>query len=320
MSDWKDRNQEHFDATASEYDQHNRADEMTTKGANAIAAEFKAVNPNHQEARAFEFGIGTGLVAVKLAPSVKSILGVDISEEMLKQVQKKIEDPANAAVASKIQTVQHLVTDEAPLPEALLKDNVVSAGGQGFDLVYTNMVMHHVENAPKVIQSIVQHFVKKESGWFFMVDIQYVKGISEIWHKLVRELFHAPKEGEGEGHHHHHHHHHHGHGHDHGHAHAHGHEHGKEHGDGHHGHHHHHHQHHHHHHEEGEGATKGKRHEVADIVPYSSGFKDDDLRQWFTEAGLVDIVVKTGFTMEFFVPSMNKEVSFQYVIAGGRRA
>ncbi|KAF9978812.1 hypothetical protein BGZ73_000081 [Actinomortierella ambigua] len=299
MSNWKDRNQEHFDATASEYDQHNHAEEMTTKGANAILEEYKLVNPNHQEASAFEFGIGTGLVAVKLAPSIKSILGVDISEEMLKQVQKKLEDPANAAIASKITTVQHLVTDSDPLPAALLKDNVVSAGGKGFDLVYTNMVMHHVDDAPKVLKSIVQHFVKKESGWFFMVDIQYVEGVSELWHKIAREVFHGSKDGEN-GHHHHHHHHH-------GHGHAHSHEHGHGHGHG------------HHHHEQGEGA-KGKRHAVADIVTYNAGFKDADLQQWLTDAGLVDIVVKTGFTMEFNVTSMEKKVPFQYVVAGGRRA
>ncbi|KAG0238961.1 hypothetical protein BGW41_007977 [Actinomortierella wolfii] len=300
MSDWKDRNQEHFDATAGGYDKRKRAEEMGLNAATAVIEAYKAVNPNHQEARAFELGIGTGLAACKIARSVKSVLGVDISEGMLKQVQKKLEDPANADIASKIQTVQHLITDSDPLP-AQFKNELVSAGGPGFDLVYTTMVLHHIDNAAETIRSVVNHFVAKGSGWFFMVDFQYVEGVSELWHKISRES------GAGHHEHLHHHEHDHGHGHDHAHAHGHGHGHGHDHAHGHgHGH-------------EGE-SPKGKVHAVEDIVPHSHGFKDDDLRQWLTDAGLVDIVVKTSYVMEFYVPIKEKNIPFQFVLAGGRRA
>ncbi|KAF9978813.1 hypothetical protein BGZ73_000082 [Actinomortierella ambigua] len=283
MTNFEDRNQAHFDATASKYETNPFADILSTKCVNTIVGAYKAVNPEHQQARVFEFGIGTGLVAFKIAPFVKSIVGVDISESMLEQVSKKQQDPLYADVASKITTIRHHVKDEDPYPAATAE---AAAVGQGFDLVYSSAVMHHIENAPGMIKTLVKNFVKAGSGWFYIVDFQHEEDMANRWEKVVNEVFHA------------------GNGHAHGHAHT----------------------HHHHHHldQKGEHAhnghqAKGEVQKISDIVPHTEGFKDDDLRRWLSDAGLVDIHVQRGFSQEFFIPSEGKELPIHFVLAAGRR-
>ncbi|KAG0233874.1 hypothetical protein BGW42_007081 [Actinomortierella wolfii] len=279
MTDAKSHNEEFYNSAATKYDANQYSEELCTKASKAVLDAYIAVNPSHQEARVLEFGIGTGLVAVKIAPFIDSMLGIDISEEMLNQVHKKLSDPKYAAIAPKIQTVQHSVTMDTPLPPSYPNRDrdVISSDGQqdqGFDLVYSTQVIHHVDNPPEMIHTLVKNFVKRGTGWFFLVDNEHEDGTQEYFHKVAHEVFRFENND---------------HGHDHGHAH-------------------------------GHGNNAHKEFKFTDVVPHDTGFRHEDLHRWLTEAGLVDIQIKHTHTVEFYLPSEDKNVPFKFLIAGGRRA
>jgi SAM-dependent methyltransferase len=76
---------------------------------------------------AFEFGCGTGLITLRLAPRVRSVLGVDSSEGMLAVLNQKIA----AAQAANVQT-RRVDLAQGDRLEGL------------YDLVVISMVLHHI--------------------------------------------------------------------------------------------------------------------------------------------------------------------------------
>ncbi|KAF9583069.1 hypothetical protein BGW38_010316, partial [Lunasporangiospora selenospora] len=175
--------------------------ELTVKGSEIIIREFRAStsDENVKNATVLDFGCGTGLSALIVAKEVKHLVGLDASEGMLKQFNEKVNsNPDHANVKGKIQTIEHLVTNESPLPEPER-----TQFSEGFDLVYSSYVMHHIDDVDGVVKAIANNLVKEKTGWFIVLDFLG---------------------GHGHGH---------AHGHGHGHVHAHGHAHEHSHGHGH---------------------------------------------------------------------------------------
>jgi len=243
-----------------------------------------------------------GLCALFAAPQVKHVLGVDASKGMLGFLNQKLTTQAEFAdlrAQEKVHTVCHLVTDASPLPEPELSRYVTGAESEGgFDLVYSNFVMHHIEDVQGLINTLSQKLVKKD-GWLIICDFE--------------GLFSHNGHGHGHGHGDHHHHH------------AEGdkkHEHGE-------GHEHHHHQHHHHHDEKkteegvkGESLTadhfrdeNGK--ELA-YVAHKAGFTLEGFEETMRKAGLVDVKAVHSFGMDREVHG--KMVWTDVFVAMGRRA
>lgn len=86
-----------------------------------------------------DFGAGTGLIAGKLAPHVKHILAVDISQAMLDQLAKKPELEGKVEIFC-----QNIL--EKPL-------------GREVDLVVSAMAMHHVEDTLALLKAILGHLL-----------------------------------------------------------------------------------------------------------------------------------------------------------------
>ena len=84
-----------------------------------------------------DFGAGTGLISSHVAPRVKKIVAVDISEAMLNKLVSKPE--LDGKVEAVCQDILKMPLDEK------------------FDLIMSAMAIHHVEDTGKLIQVFSEH-------------------------------------------------------------------------------------------------------------------------------------------------------------------
>ncbi|KAG0196255.1 hypothetical protein BGX28_010379 [Mortierella sp. GBA30] len=280
------KNDDHFNNHAKEYDATPQIKEITQRTSENILEEFRAsTSAEHvKNASVLDFGCGTGLCAFLIAPHVKHVLGVDASKGMLEQLHSKLETQAEfAPIKDKVETVNHLVTNDAPLPEPEFSKYLAGPEG-GFDMIFSNFVMHHIEDVQGIIDTLASKFLKKD-GWLVVMDFE---GAS-----------------------------HHGHGHGHGHGHEHGHGHGHEHGhhrheeasklDG-----------------QGHGVEDIHDHFVdsegkpLDFVAHKGGFTPEGFAEVFKKAGLVDVTGKHSFGQ--YREINGKRIWTDAMIVKGRRA
>ncbi|KAF9177707.1 hypothetical protein BGZ51_008452 [Haplosporangium sp. Z 767] len=300
MSDVQTHNNEYFNKKATEYDSMPQATEITERACDIIIKEFTAAtSEDHvKNASVLDFGCGTGLVALRLASNVKHVLGVDASEGMLQHLHHKLSTRDEyAAVRDKVHTVQHLVTEDEPLPEPEKSKYLSSSPDKegGFDLVISNYVMHHIEDVQGVVNTLAHKLLKKD-GWLIIIDL------------------------EGG----HHHHHHHG-----------GHHNDQENQEKHDQHHNHNHHHHHHHHQQQQqqqhGEKKEEGHKDQNVHDHfldengkrlecvaHNGFTLEGFAEIFKKAGLVDVSVTHSYGMNRQIHG--KEAWTDVFTAIGRRA
>ncbi|KAG0364018.1 S-adenosyl-L-methionine-dependent methyltransferase [Gamsiella multidivaricata] len=275
MSDIQSKNNEHFNKTATDYDNIPQVKEMTQRAAEVVIREYIAsTNEDYVKgASVIDFGCGTGLCAFNVAPKVGRLLGVDASEGMLNYLNHKLTTNAeNASIRDKVKTVQHLVTFDDPLPEPERSQYLAGADG-GVDMVYSSFVMHHIEDVQGITNALAQKLLKKD-GWLIVLDF---------------EGLHNHHHGDGKAHDH-------GHGHGHGHQHAEGEKH--EHHDQ-----HEHHGHHEHHGSENKVEEMHGHYVDADgkpleFVAHKAGFTPEGFMEIFKKAGLVDVEAKHSFGMD----------------------
>jgi ubiquinone/menaquinone biosynthesis C-methylase UbiE len=153
----------HFDKAAAEWDQKQRRVEL----AKAITENI-ALLPLNQEMRALEYGCGTGLVGLALAPRLGSLTAMDTSTGMLDILAGKIQESG--------------VTNVTPLYLDLTVDTCI----QRFDLIFSAMTLHHIENTELILQKFYQ--LLEDGGYLAIADLDSEDG-----------SFHAP--GAGEKHH-----------------------------------------------------------------------------------------------------------------------
>ncbi len=111
-----------------------------------------------------DFGAGTGLVTGHVAPHVKQVTAVDISEAMLEQLAAKPE------LQGKVEVVCQDITQQ-PLDSQ-------------FDLIVSAMAMHHVEDTDRLFHQFADHLksgarialadLDKEDGSFHPEDVEGV--------------------------------------------------------------------------------------------------------------------------------------------------
>ncbi|KAG0302882.1 hypothetical protein BGZ98_007159 [Dissophora globulifera] len=294
-ADYQALNNDHFDKTSADYDLLPQAKEMTGRTSKVVIEEFIALTSvdRVKDATILDFGCGTGLCTFLVAPHVKQVLGVDASAGMLKHLNFKLTTlDENADLRDKIKTVNHLVTQESPLPEPEYSQFVGGSndGSGGFDMIYTSFVLHHIEDVQGIVDALVGKLLKKD-GWFFAIDFS---GSEEHGFSHGHGHNHSHGQGhnhdQGQGHNH-------GHGQGQGHAHNHGDSHG-------------------HLHHQGEMGKK-KQGKVPAFVAHKSGFTPDSMTETFKKAGLVDISAKLAFGFNF---AMNDNKWTEVIIVKGRRA
>lgn len=120
-----------FDSVAAQWDQQPRRVEL----ARAVSiAMIKEAQPG-TSMRMLDFGCGTGLVTLALAPLVHEVVAADSSQGMLEQLSAKLID-------SGINNVTPFLLPHDGLGELL----------PPFDLVVSSMTMHHISDVAGLIR------------------------------------------------------------------------------------------------------------------------------------------------------------------------
>ena len=138
-----------FDVVAAQWDEEPRR----VKLAGEIAAAMKDHVPLSQEWDALDFGCGTGLVTLQLAPYLRTITGVDSSSGMLDRLNLKIP-------SSGFSNVHTELCDPA-------KGELPSGR---FHLITSAMTLHHVENITPLLQSLKA--LLHPGGWIALADLE----------------------------------------------------------------------------------------------------------------------------------------------------
>jgi len=124
----KQNSTDRFDQAAANWDKKQRRVRLAHDIATAIARL-----PLNRGMTAMDYGCGTGLVGLALAPQLKRLTGVDTSEGMLRVLAEK-----GAKLSENNISTRLLDLALAPSPEQ-------------FDLVICSMALHHIENVDKVL-------------------------------------------------------------------------------------------------------------------------------------------------------------------------
>jgi len=141
-----------FDQAAATWDHTDRR-VLLARGVNeALALRV----PLSETLSVLDFGCGTGLVTLALAPKVGTIAGADTSSGMLKTLAGKAEGLG--------------------LPVRLLQLDDSGAGDLGgpYDLIASSMTLHHVADLPSLFQRFRQHL--RPGGQVALADLDEEDG------------------------------------------------------------------------------------------------------------------------------------------------
>lgn len=141
--------QRNFDAAALNWDEEPRR----VKVAWEIAAAIQKNIPFSKEWDALDFGCGTGLVTLQLAPALRSITGIDSSSGMLDRLGAKIQ-------MSGISNVRTELCDlgKGELPEGK------------YHLITSAMTLHHIEKIVPLLQTLKTLLLP--GGWIALADLE----------------------------------------------------------------------------------------------------------------------------------------------------
>jgi tRNA (cmo5U34)-methyltransferase len=118
----------------------------------AIAKKMIAALPLNKKMTALEFGAGTGILSFMLKDTLKEILMIDSSAEMINITNQKIK-------AARISNLKTMVFD-------LDQNNFT---GASFDLIFTQMVMHHVSDISEMFVKF--HNMLSPGGYLAIADL-----------------------------------------------------------------------------------------------------------------------------------------------------
>jgi ubiquinone/menaquinone biosynthesis C-methylase UbiE len=117
-----------------------------------------------------DLGAGTGLLALALAPRVRGLVAVDISERMLERLD-------DAAAAEGVLNVEPLVADLRRLP---LEDECAT-------LVVSNYAFHHLDNPGKELALAEARRILRPGGRLVICDMMFSLSLEARDRRLVWE-------------------------------------------------------------------------------------------------------------------------------------
>jgi|AntRauTorckE6833_2_1112554.scaffolds.fasta_scaffold04747_5 2-polyprenyl-3-methyl-5-hydroxy-6-metoxy-1,4-benzoquinol methylase len=138
-----------FNTVAETWDEKPRRVMLAAAVANAIR-EHVRIAP---ECRAMEFGCGTGMVTFNLIDVLGEVVAVDRAADMLEVVEKKAADLGAEEVNTK-----------------LVGDDLEHLGCGEYDLIYSNMVLHHLPDIEGVLEYLVGAL--KPGGMIALSDLE----------------------------------------------------------------------------------------------------------------------------------------------------
>ncbi len=119
---------EKFNREAAEWDANPQRRAVALSVAKAIIAATNPAKTMH----ALEFGCGTGLLAMEIAPLVKRLCAIDTSREMLAVLEEKIRTSA-------IENIEASSTNLSSPSDTALNN-------RSFELIYSSMTLHHIDD------------------------------------------------------------------------------------------------------------------------------------------------------------------------------
>ena len=137
-----------FDIKAAEWDNS----PIHWDRSRAIVNEMIRLIPLNKEMTALEFGAGTGIASFLLKDYLKEITLMDSSSEMVRIINDKIK-----------------TSDAANLKELNFDLEQMDYSGGKFDLIFTQMVLHHVAD----IENVLMRFSKliNPGGYLAIADL-----------------------------------------------------------------------------------------------------------------------------------------------------
>lgn len=154
-----------FDSAAASWDENPHRVKLAKEVATAIQREVE-ITPSMDVA---DFGCGTGLVSFLLQPLVHSLTGIDSSQGMLDVFREK----SSRLQLTNVRT-QLVDLDKGDVP----------AGR--FDLVVSNMTLHHVKEITPLLEQL--HAVLVPGGALCITDLDLDGG---LFHDDNTGVFHA---------------------------------------------------------------------------------------------------------------------------------
>lgn len=142
-----------FDAKAATWDEEPRRLAMAID----VVAAIKQQIPLAPGQRLLDVGCGTGLISLPLAAITDSVLGVDLSVEMVARFTAKAHTAQQTGVRAE---VRNLI--EKPLPAASI------------DVAVSAMAFHHIDYVDQMLRSIAGCLVP--GGWLAIADLETEDG------------------------------------------------------------------------------------------------------------------------------------------------
>jgi tRNA (cmo5U34)-methyltransferase len=136
-----------FDDRAREWDK----DKIHTERSVAIASELKKMVPIDHSMKALEYGAGTGILSFLLQDQFAEITLMDNSVEMIKVCEEKAEFFGTKHIKPLWFDLEHSDYD------------------QQFDIIFNQMVLHHVNNVDAILKKF--HSRLNPGGYLAIADL-----------------------------------------------------------------------------------------------------------------------------------------------------
>lgn len=153
-----------FDTAALNWDEQPRR----VKLASEIAAAIEAAVPLSEQWDGLDFGCGTGLVTLQLAPALRSMTGVDSSSGMLERLSAKIETAGFSNVRTELCDME-----QGKLPTGK------------YHLITSSMALHHIREIAPLLKSLKT--LLHPGGWVALADLESEDG---TFHDDPTGIFH----------------------------------------------------------------------------------------------------------------------------------
>lgn len=103
-----------------------------------------------------EIGCGTGLLSLRVAPYVRSLLAIDASEGMISALKQKLSNRSNGSNAPSNIEPLHVMLEDPEDPRLPAASNAGQFEGQRrkFDLILSHLVLHHIADLSTVLETM----------------------------------------------------------------------------------------------------------------------------------------------------------------------
>ncbi|KAF2027471.1 S-adenosyl-L-methionine-dependent methyltransferase [Setomelanomma holmii] len=172
----QDLNNSRFTAEAAAWDSNIKHIESTDMAFEATKRYVSAFNNStNKDLDVLELGCGTGLLSFKLAPHVRSLVGIDTADGMVSAFNTKL--AALPASGRNLCAINHFLTSaDSPELQGAAAALSTHRGEQSqppyrFDLIVSHLTLHHVPSLPEIFATLKDCL--KTGGVIALTDYEY---------------------------------------------------------------------------------------------------------------------------------------------------